>query len=191
MLAAVRHFAVLVAMGVATFGVLQGSAHADDPNAPPAPTSEQTAESLSVGTTLTKIEAYPSSIELSNKFDYRQILLTGTTAAGDRIDLTRIAQRWVPLGAASAVSMSPNGLVRASADGQTELKFELAGQSVTIPVTVSGVSSDYKPSFVRDVMPTLSKLGCNAGTCHGSAQGKNGFKLSLRGCARSRTCSRT
>jgi hypothetical protein len=27
----------------------------------------------------------------------------------------------------------------------------------------------------------LSKLGCNAGTCHGSAEGKNGFKLSLRG----------
>ena len=27
----------------------------------------------------------------------------------------------------------------------------------------------------------LSKLGCNQGTCHGSAQGKNGFKLSLRG----------
>ena len=27
----------------------------------------------------------------------------------------------------------------------------------------------------------LSRLGCNQGTCHGSAQGKNGFKLSLRG----------
>ena len=35
--------------------------------------------------------------------------------------------------------------------------------------------------FVHDVAPVLSRLGCNAGTCHGSAQGKNGFKLSLRG----------
>ena len=35
--------------------------------------------------------------------------------------------------------------------------------------------------FVRDVQPVLSKLGCNAGTCHGAAKGKNGFKLSLRG----------
>ena len=35
--------------------------------------------------------------------------------------------------------------------------------------------------FVRDVEPLLSKVGCNAGTCHGSAKGKNGFKLSLRG----------
>src|SRR5262249_31179754 len=36
-------------------------------------------------------------------------------------------------------------------------------------------------SFTRDVMPALSRIGCNAGTCHGSAQGRNGFQLSLRG----------
>ena len=30
-------------------------------------------------------------------------------------------------------------------------------------------------------MPTLSRMGCNAGTCHGAQNGKNGFKLSLRG----------
>jgi hypothetical protein len=35
--------------------------------------------------------------------------------------------------------------------------------------------------FVRDVNPLLSRLGCNQGTCHGAAKGKNGFKLSLRG----------
>jgi hypothetical protein len=27
-------------------------------------------------------------------------------------------------------------------------------------------------SFVNDVLPVLSKLGCNQGTCHGSAAGK-------------------
>src|SRR5438270_12083702 len=30
-------------------------------------------------------------------------------------------------------------------------------------------------------MPLLASVGCNQGTCHGSAKGKNGFKLSLRG----------
>src|SRR5262249_20932222 len=48
-------------------------------------------------------------------------------------------------------------------------------------VKVSGQKDKYEVSFVRDVMPSMSKIGCNAGTCHGSAQGKNGFKLSLRG----------
>ena len=35
--------------------------------------------------------------------------------------------------------------------------------------------------FRTGVMPILSKAGCNAGGCHGNANGKGGFKLSLRG----------
>ncbi len=35
--------------------------------------------------------------------------------------------------------------------------------------------------FRTVVMPILSKAGCNAGSCHGNAVGKGGFKLSLRG----------
>ena len=35
--------------------------------------------------------------------------------------------------------------------------------------------------FSRHVMPLLSRLGCNGGTCHGSIQGQNGFRLSLYG----------
>src|SRR5713101_6482646 len=42
-------------------------------------------------------------------------------------------------------------------------------------------AEENKVSFVRDVMPILNKAGCTAGTCHGAAKGKNGFKLSLRG----------
>ena len=37
------------------------------------------------------------------------------------------------------------------------------------------------PSFRRDVMPVLFRAGCNSGTCHGSARGKDGFMLSLFG----------
>ena len=37
------------------------------------------------------------------------------------------------------------------------------------------------PSFRHDVMPLFSKMGCNAGACHGSSNGKGNFKLSLRG----------
>jgi hypothetical protein len=36
-------------------------------------------------------------------------------------------------------------------------------------------------SFRNDVVAILSKAGCNAGACHGNANGKGGFKLSLRG----------
>lgn len=34
-------------------------------------------------------------------------------------------------------------------------------------------------SFVRDVLPVMSKAGCNAGKCHAKPAGQNGFKLSV------------
>src|SRR4051794_18884860 len=42
-------------------------------------------------------------------------------------------------------------------------------------------ASENPVDFRTDVIATLSRAGCNAGACHGSPQGKNGFRLSLRG----------
>jgi hypothetical protein len=39
------------------------------------------------------------------------------------------------------------------------------------------------PSFVNDVVPLFTRLGCNQGACHGKGVGQNGFRLSLRGYA--------
>ena len=38
-----------------------------------------------------------------------------------------------------------------------------------------------EPSFELDVVPILSKAGCNGGGCHGAIAGKEGFRLSLFG----------
>lgn len=35
------------------------------------------------------------------------------------------------------------------------------------------------PSFAHEIVPTLYKLGCSAGECHGSFSGKGNFRLSL------------
>src|SRR5437016_9842352 len=35
--------------------------------------------------------------------------------------------------------------------------------------------------FAADVVPILTKAGCNQGACHGAQSGKGGFKQSLRG----------
>jgi hypothetical protein len=43
-------------------------------------------------------------------------------------------------------------------------------------------AADPRPvDFRSDVIAALSRAGCNQGSCHGSPQGKNGFRLSLRG----------
>jgi len=135
-------------------------------------------EQLPAGAVLSAIEAQPSSIELKSKYDYAQILLTGKLAGGEQVDVTRLATASAPAGLAT---VSATGIVRALGDGAGELKFGLAGQTVSVPIKISGQKDTYRASFVRDVMPAMSKMGCNAGTCHGSLNGKNGFKLSLRG----------
>jgi hypothetical protein len=37
------------------------------------------------------------------------------------------------------------------------------------------------PDFATEVMPVLTRAGCNAGACHGAAIGRGGFRLSLLG----------
>ncbi len=39
----------------------------------------------------------------------------------------------------------------------------------------------FVPDFRHDVIPVLTKRGCNSGGCHGKSTGQNGFKLSLLG----------
>jgi hypothetical protein len=135
-------------------------------------------EKLPPNAKLVKIEAQPAAVTLKHAFDYRQLLLTGVLETGERVDVTRLAAAEKP---ANLVNLSATGLVRPLADGKGDLKFSLNGQSVVVPVEVSGLKDKHEISFVREVMPVLGKVGCNAGTCHGAQSGKNGFKLSLRG----------
>jgi len=43
------------------------------------------------------------------------------------------------------------------------------------------LSADVAVDFQSEVMPMLTRAGCNAGDCHGSAAGRGGFHLSLLG----------
>ena len=45
----------------------------------------------------------------------------------------------------------------------------------------SDKSADQPVHFANDIVPILSKYGCNTGGCHGRFAGQNGFKLSLFG----------
>lgn len=91
-----------------------------------------------------------------------------------------------------AVAFHPDGLrvAAAGSDGIVRLINSADGEVVKqlspAPVaqasaSVSTLASQSASDFIRDVNPIMSRLGCNQGTCHGAAKGKNGFKLSLRG----------
>jgi hypothetical protein len=135
------------------------------------------AEQLPPGTKVASLAVQPAKIDLASLYAYGQLLVTAKLDTGDTVDVTRLAKVEPPKG----VTVSATGLVRPAADGTGDIAVSLGGLTAKVPVTVTGQKAAKAVSFVTDVQPVLSKLGCNQGTCHGSAQGKNGFKLSLRG----------
>lgn len=54
----------------------------------------------------------------------------------------------------------------------------LAGALILIPASLP---AEVSVSFTRDVMPVLSRGGCNTGGCHGHRDGRGDLKLSLWG----------
>ena len=119
----------------------------------------------------------PESLVLQDLRDARGVLVTGERADGTRIDLTAEATFQL---SGNAVRLDDHHQFHPAAAGKTTVAVKAGGATAQLPVTVAGV--EQRPvGFVRDIEPILARTGCNQGTCHGSAKGKNGFKLSLRG----------
>ena len=57
----------------------------------------------------------------------------------------------------------------------------LAVPAMAASIDVPGSGPIEKVDFERHIMGLFGKMGCNSGSCHGSFQGKNGFRLSLFG----------
>jgi hypothetical protein len=66
-------------------------------------------------------------------------------------------------------------------DGETTLRVSFQNRRVEVPVRVRDAATERPVSFELDVLPVLSKSGCNSGGCHGSSRGQDGFRLSLFG----------
>src|SRR5688572_20365154 len=126
---------------------------------------------------ISKIEVQPSSLTLEDGRDSRKVLVWGITEEGRRIDLTSEAEF---ASGSEVVSVNAEKFITPKSKGAGEVKVSAAGKNAALAVEVKSVEVP-EVRFVRDVVPVMSKVGCNAGTCHGSAKGKNGFKLSLRG----------
>jgi hypothetical protein len=146
----------------------------------PQSSAEKNAPAAEAKLTRSKIRSLrlePPSLTLLNGRDDRSVLVLGTAVDGQIYDLTVEA---VFQSGSPAVQVNDQGLVTAIEKGDTHITVSAAGHTAKLPVSVQ--SMELPPiGFVRDVEPLLGKIGCNAGTCHGGAKGKNGFKLSLRG----------
>jgi WD40 repeat protein len=147
--------------------------------APALAKTEAEQEKLPAGAKVLSLEAEPKSIALAHWTDTAQVIVTARLSTGDTMDVTRLSK--LDIGSTRTAEVTATGVIRAKSNGSTSVKASIAGKSVSIPVKVSGIGKDLDTDFIRDVNPVLTKAGCNQGTCHGSKDGKNGFKLSLRG----------
>lgn len=78
-------------------------------------------------------------------------------------------------------AVSPDGTVTAVGDGSATLTATFGGRLAKATILVRNFGREEPWSFKNHVLPVLTRSGCNMGSCHGSAAGKNGFRLTLRG----------
>lgn len=135
-------------------------------------------EALPPGAQVVALEVQPAKVLLAGRHDGAQLVVTAKLADGATADATRLAGYRLT---GDCVEVSKSGRLAARVNGAGSLAIEVAGQRAVVPVEVAGVVENQAVDFIRDVNPVMTRLGCNAGTCHGAKDGKFGFKLSLRG----------
>ena len=108
-----------------------------------------------------------------------QLVLTAKRGENHEQDITALASYTsVPEG---IVQVDASGFLRVLTNGETTIRANHEGGSAERSVTVTRAADLLPVSFPNDVVPVLSRHGCNSGGCHGKAEGQNGFKLSLFG----------
>ena len=119
---------------------------------------------------------YPPEVVLDHGDDYQGVIAVVTRANGVTLDVTDQVE-WLVEGAARLEGHRLTPI----ADGTTVLRASYGTHQAEAPVKVTNVGEHPAVSFRNDVMPIFLRSGCNAGGCHGSSRGKDGFRLSIFG----------
>jgi hypothetical protein len=126
-----------------------------------------------------EVQVDPPILRLSGPNAGFTLLVQGKTTAGQIVDLTHSVHYRAQ--DPSLATVSELGFVRGLVDGTTTILVEAGGQTRRVAVTVTGAAAPRRFNFENDIIPILSRFGCNASGCHGKAEGQNGFKLSVFG----------
>ncbi|MDY3562441.1 DUF1549 and DUF1553 domain-containing protein [Gemmata sp. JC673] len=124
------------------------------------------------------IAVYPAKVTLIGADDAAQLIVTGTLASGQTVDLTAESQYFVADGKSATVTA---GRLVPKAEGTTDIAITFGGRAARVPLSVKSVGENLPLNFTNQVVPVFTKLGCNSGGCHGKLAGQNGFRLSLLG----------
>jgi len=148
-------------------------------SATPAPATPTIAPSTQPSANAWKsLSVYPPVVKLSAQTDVQHLIAIATRADGVTKDVTDLVEWSI---AAPELLHWKDFVLSPKADGTTQVTATWNGMSAGTSVENSNSQQPRSISFERDVMPVLTKVGCNTGSCHGAARGKDGFRLSLFG----------
>jgi hypothetical protein len=123
----------------------------------------------------------PPTVNLDGNFARCQLVVTPATTPGaldeHAADLTHRAA--FSSSDPRVITVGPTGVLLGSGNGKATVTVTVSGGAQTVPVVVTGVLEKPVIGFREQVIPILTKAGCNAGACHASQYGKGGFKLSV------------
>jgi len=117
-------------------------------------------------------------VTLNHRDDRQQLVVMTTDVTGRSNDLTREVTF---TSAPPIVEIDSRGFVRPLENGDAVITARSSDREASINVIVSSLEQHKSVSFPNDVLPLLTRAGCNGGACHGTPSGKNSFRLSLLG----------
>ncbi|MEE2736878.1 MAG: DUF1549 and DUF1553 domain-containing protein [Planctomycetota bacterium] len=144
-----------------------------------APSRAEQSTSNSAISSLPEWSIEPSTIQLTGPNATRGVLVHVQVQNGRLLDLTH--QVRYRSNNPERVTVTAQGVLTAQSDGIAEIEVRWNEQQKIIPVRVTETENRIPPHFENDIIPILSKYGCNASGCHGKAGGQNGFMLSVFG----------
>lgn len=125
-----------------------------------------------------ELALYPQEVKLQGQADFQGVVVVATREDGVTVDVSEQVQwSWDD----EAIARIDDLKVLPTADGKSQLTATLGDLSSSASIQVENCQKAPTISFHLDVMPVMTRVGCNTGSCHGAARGKDGFRLSLFG----------
>ncbi|MFT7643252.1 MAG: hypothetical protein ACI9G1_005017, partial [Pirellulaceae bacterium] len=124
-----------------------------------------------------RIEVSPAELKLDSRLQRAQIVVTGFLANNQITDLTHLVE--YKSSQTDIATVNKLGIVEPASNGTTTLTVRYGKHIQDVAVVVDGQDQSEPVSFAYHTLPILAKTGCSGGSCHGSPNGKAGFKLSL------------
>lgn len=107
----------------------------------------------------------------------QQLVVLAESADGRTTDVTS-ETRFTAAGPAASIAQNR---ITARANGAAKIQAAYKGLTAQTTALIQQADQPAPASFAADILPVLTKYGCNGGSCHGALNGQNGFKLSLFG----------